>query len=132
MAGLPSAFAQRRAPEPGDHPDDLIARRREEVLEVRARQAKVPTPAQIEASRALREAALDSGPQRILRGELRGLLALPRGLERLVVSPQSDRELAWGSARRGTGQVGRAGAAHGPVEANADRRSPRHHVQAAH
>jgi len=103
-AGLPSAFAQRLAPAPGDHPDDIHGGRREEVLEVHARQAAVPTPAGIEAARALREAALNSGPQRILGGELRGLLALPRDLERLVVGLQPDRELAWGPARRGTGR----------------------------
>jgi hypothetical protein len=53
VAGLPPAFAQRLAPEPGDHPDDIHGWRRQEVLEVRARYATVPTPAQIEAPRAL-------------------------------------------------------------------------------
>jgi hypothetical protein len=37
VAGLPPAFAQRLAPEPGDHPDDIHGRRREELLKMRAR-----------------------------------------------------------------------------------------------
>ena len=50
MAGRPPAFALRLAPKPGDHPDDIHGGRREEVLEVRACQAKIPTPPEIEAS----------------------------------------------------------------------------------
>ena len=68
-----------------------------QLLEVCARQPDGPTPAQIEASRALREAALDPCPQGVLGFERWSLLALPRGLERLVVGLQPDRELAWGT-----------------------------------
>ena len=53
VTGLPPASAQSLAPEPGDHPDDIHGVRRQEVLEARACQAKISTPAQIEASRAL-------------------------------------------------------------------------------
>ena len=66
---------------------------------MRARQTDVPTPAQIETSRGLREAALDPRPQGVLGFELWRLLALPRGLDRLVVGVQPDRELPWGSSR---------------------------------
>jgi hypothetical protein len=62
IAGLPPAAAQSLAPEPGDHPEDIHSGRREEVLEVRACQAQISTPAQIEASRALRETTLHSRP----------------------------------------------------------------------
>jgi hypothetical protein len=37
VAGLPPAFTQRRASEPGDHPDHIHGRGCEELLEVRAR-----------------------------------------------------------------------------------------------
>ena len=37
VTGLPPALAQRLAPEPGDHPDHIHGRRRQELLEVRAR-----------------------------------------------------------------------------------------------
>ena len=43
----------------------------QELLEVRARQAKIPTPAEIKAPDPLREAALHPRPQRILGFELR-------------------------------------------------------------
>ena len=62
MSRLSPAFAQRLAPEPGDHPDDIHRRRREELLEVRPRQAKVATLAQIKTPDALREAALYARP----------------------------------------------------------------------
>jgi hypothetical protein len=125
VAGLPSALAQRLAPEPCDHPDHIPGGRRQERLEGRAREAKVPTPAQIEASRALRETALHSRPQGILCCELRRLLALPRALECLVVGLQPDRELAWGSSRRGARLAGGACATRGPIEPDADNRIAR-------
>ena len=53
----------------------------QELLEVRARQPKVPTPAEIKAPGALREATLHPGPQGILGFELGGLLPLARGLD---------------------------------------------------
>jgi hypothetical protein len=61
---------------------------------MRARQADVPTPAQIEAPDPSGEATLDPRPQRVLGFELRGLLALPCRLERLVVGLRADRQLA--------------------------------------
>lgn len=88
-------------------------------------QAQIPTPAQIEASRALRETALHSRPQGILCGELRRLLALPRGLECLVVGLQPDRKLAWSSARRGARPPGGARPTRGPVEPDANDRVAR-------
>jgi hypothetical protein len=89
---------------------------------MRARQAKIPTPAAIEASDPLREAALHSRPQGILRGELRRLLALPRGLECLMVSLRPDGELAWSPARRGTRLASGARTTRGLIEADADGR----------
>ena len=68
----------------------------EELLEVRAREAKVSTPTSIKAPDPLREATLDARPQGILGFELRGLLALPRGLERRMVGLWADRKLVGG------------------------------------
>ena len=96
MAGLPSAFTQRLAPEPGNHPDHRHGCCRQELLEVRAREAKVSTLAEINAPDPLRKATLHPCPQRVLCCELRRLLALPRGLERLMVDWWADRELAGG------------------------------------
>jgi hypothetical protein len=94
MAWFPPALAQGLTPEPGDHPDDIHSGGIQELLEVRPRQAKVPIPAEINASNPLREATLDARPQGILGFELRWLLALPRDLERLMVGLRSDRVLA--------------------------------------
>jgi hypothetical protein len=92
---------------------------------VRARHAKVPTPAQIDASRAWRGAALHSCPQDILGGELRRLLAVPRGLECLVVGRQPDRELAWSVSCRGARLAGGAHTARGAIAPEADHRVAR-------
>src|SRR5215831_2756761 len=89
------------APEPCDHPHHIHGGGREQVLEVRAREADGPTPAEIEAPDPLRQAALHPGSQRILGCELRRLLALPRGLERLMVGLQPDGELARSRLRGG-------------------------------
>jgi hypothetical protein len=77
---------------------------------VRPCQPDVSTAAQINASRALREATLDPCPQGVLGFEFRRLLALPRGLDGLVVGLQPDRELAWGApfAAVHAGRVGHA------------------------
>jgi hypothetical protein len=66
----------------------------QELLEVRAREAKGSTLAEIKAPDPLRQAAIDTRPQRILRCELRRLLALPRRLERLMMGLRPDGELA--------------------------------------
>ena len=100
VAWRPPALAQGFTSEPGDHPHDIHRGGREELLEVRARQPQVPTPAEIKAPDALREAALHPCPQRILGFELRRLLALARGLERLMVGLRADRELAGGALAR--------------------------------
>jgi hypothetical protein len=125
VARLPPTLAQRLAPEPGDHPNDIHCRGGEELLEGRAREAKIPTLAKIKASYPLRETALNSHTQGILCGERRCLLALPRRLERLVVGLQPDGELAWGSSRRGTRLAGGARVTRGPVEPEADDRVAR-------
>jgi hypothetical protein len=122
---LPPALPQGFTSEPSDHPHDVHRGGRQELLEVRACQPQVPTPAQIEASRALREATLDPCTQGVLGFELRGLLALPRGLDRLVVGLGPDGELAWGVFRRGTRSTGRTCATGGPVEPDANDRIPR-------
>jgi hypothetical protein len=89
-----------------------------------ARQTDVPTPAQIEASRALRGVALDPCPQGVLGFEFRRLLALPRGLDGLVVGLQPDRELAWGAFRRWTRRAGGARATSRSVKPNANGGAP--------
>jgi hypothetical protein len=125
VSWLPPALPQGLTSEPGDDPDHIHGCRRQELLEVRARQPQIPTPAEIKASYSLREATLNTRPQGILRGELRRLLALPRGLERLVVGLQPDRELAWGAFRCGTRLAGGARTTRGPVEPDADDRVAR-------
>jgi len=60
VAGRPPAFAEWLTPKPGNHPHEIHGRCRERLLEVRTGQSNVPTPAQLEAPRALREAALDA------------------------------------------------------------------------
>jgi hypothetical protein len=99
VAGLPPAFAQRLTPEPIDHPDDMHGCRREELLEVRAREAKVPTLAEIKASDPLREAALHPRPQGVLDFEGCRLLPLACGLDRLMVGLRSDSEMPWSPFR---------------------------------
>jgi len=49
VAGRPPAFASWFTPEPGDHSDHIHCGGIEELLEVRARYAKVSTPAEINA-----------------------------------------------------------------------------------
>jgi hypothetical protein len=74
----------------------------EELLEVRAREAKVSTPAEVNAPDPLRQATLHPGPQRIRGFELRGPLALPRRLERLMVAWWPDHVLVIHRARATT------------------------------
>src|SRR5262245_65843226 len=85
VSRLPPALAERCLLEPGDHPYDIHRGGIEQLLEVRARQAAVATLAQSKAPDALREATLHARPQRILGFELGRLLALSRGLHRLMV-----------------------------------------------
>ena len=96
VARRPLALAQRLTPEPGDHPHDIHGRCREELLEVRAPQPDVATPAQIKAPRALREATLDPCPQRVLNFEVSRRLPLACGLDGLMVGLRPDGELARG------------------------------------
>jgi hypothetical protein len=126
VAGLPPTFAQWFTPVPGDHPDHIHGGGIEELLEVRACEPKVSTPAEIKAPRALREATLDPRPQGILGFKRRRLLALPRGLERLMVGLRADRQLAGSRLCGGTGPAGGTRATGGPVKPDANDRIPRH------
>jgi hypothetical protein len=99
VARWPPAFTQPLAPQPGDDPDHIHGGRGQELLEVRARQPQIPTPAEIKASDPVREAALHPRTQGVLSFELGGLLAVASGLERLMVRLQSDGELPWGVFR---------------------------------
>src|SRR4029453_8418156 len=67
----------------------------EQVLEVRAHQAAVATLTHSKAPDALREAALEARPARILLFELGRFLALAGGRAPLMVSVGTDGELAW-------------------------------------
>ena len=96
MSRLPSALIARLPPEPGDDPDDIHGRGIHELLQVRPRQPNVPTAAEIKTPYPLGQRTLYPRPERILRFELWRLLALPRGLERLMVDLWADRELAGG------------------------------------
>ena len=90
---------------------------------MRACQAKVATVAEIKAPDALREAALDARPERILGFKLRRLLALSCGLHRFVVGLGSDRELPRGIFRRRAHLTGGTGATGGPVKTD-----PKHRI----
>jgi hypothetical protein len=125
VAELPPALAQSLAPEPGDHPDHIHGCRGQELLEVRARKAKIPTPAEIKASDPFREATLHPCPQGVLGFELGGLLPLAGGLDGLVVSLRPDGELPWGVFRRGARTTGGTRATGGPVKPDANDRIAR-------
>jgi hypothetical protein len=77
------------------------------LLEVRARQVDVPTPAQSKAPDPLREAALHTCPQGILGFEFLRLLALPRRLDGLVVV--CGRTVSWRGAACAEVQARRVG-----------------------
>ena len=98
----------------------------QELLEVRARQADVPTPAQINAPAPLGEATFDTRPQRVLGFERRRLLALPCRLERLMVDLWADRQLAGSHVCGGAGPAGGTGATGGPVKPDANHGIPRY------
>src|SRR5215831_1594881 len=123
VSGLPPAFAYRLTLEPGDHPHDIHRRGSEQVLEVRAHQAAVATLAHSKAPDALREAALDARPERILLLELGCLLALAGGLHRLMVRLGTDGELAWRIFGSGTDVTSGTGATGGLVKTD-----PKHRI----
>jgi hypothetical protein len=85
-----------------------------QLLKVRARQPDVPPLAALEAPCPLREAGLHTRPQRLLLFALRGLLALSRGLDRLVVGFGPDGQLAGGLCRPRARLAGRPDATGGP------------------
>src|SRR5215475_16071325 len=116
MPRLPPPFAYGFILEPSDHPHDIHRRGSEQVLEVRAHQAAVATLAHIKAPNALREAALDARPERILFFELGCLLALAGGLHRLMVRLGTDGELAWRIFGGGTHLTGGTGVTGGLVK----------------
>src|SRR2546426_5477036 len=117
------AVASRFTLEPGDHPHEIHRRSSEQVLEVGAHQAAVTTLAQIKAPDALREAALDARPERILLFELGRLLALTGGLHRLMVRLGADGELAWRIFGGGTDVTGGTDATGGLVKPD-----PKHRI----
>src|SRR5215813_10250984 len=80
--------------------------RGQELLEVRACSPQIPAPTEINTSDSWRQAALHPCPQGILGFELGGLLALPRGLEHLMVGLWADRELAGGLSGPGACAAG--------------------------
>jgi hypothetical protein len=92
---------------------------------VRARQAKIPTPAKINASDPLREATLHPCSQGVLGFELGGFLPLAGGLDGLVVCLRPDGELPWGVFRRSAHTTGGAHATGGAVETDTDDRITR-------
>jgi hypothetical protein len=118
VSWLPPALFQELTSEPSDHLDHIHGHGREEVLEVRPRQAEVATLAQIKAPDALGEAALDTRPERIFLFELGCLLALAGGLHRLMVGLGPHSELPRGVLRRRTHLTGWAGPTGGLVKAD--------------
>ena len=123
VSWLPPALAERCTLKPGDHPHEIHRRGSEQVLEVRAHQAAVATLTHSKAPDALREAALDARPERILLFELGGLLALAGGLHRLMVRLGTDGELAWRIFGGGTDVTGGTGATGSPVKTD-----PKHRI----
>jgi hypothetical protein len=113
VSRLPPALASRGALEPDEHPPELHRRGSEQWLEVRARPAAVAPLAHSQAPDALREAARDARPERILLFALWGLLALAGGLHRLMVRLGADGELAWRLFGCGTDVTGGTGATGG-------------------
>jgi hypothetical protein len=116
VARRPPTLSQRFTPKPGDYPHHIHCRGCEDLLEVRAREAKVATPAEINAPVPLREATLHPCPQRILGFELRCPLALLRRLECLMVDWWADRELAGGCLGGRALPAGGTRATRGPVK----------------
>ena len=89
---------------------------------MRARQAAVATLAHSKAPDALREAALDTRPERILLFELGRLLALAGSLHRLMVRLGADGELAWRIFGGGTDVTSGTGATGGLVKTDPEHR----------
>jgi hypothetical protein len=97
----------------------------QELLEGRARQADVSTPAPINAPDPWGEATFDTRPQRVLGCERGRLLALPCRLERLRVDLWADRQRAGSPVCGGAGPAGGTGAPGGPVKPEAHHGLPR-------
>ena len=60
VSWFPAVLASRFAPKPGDHPAHIHGHRCQKLLEVRARQADVATPAESEAPYTLGKGILDT------------------------------------------------------------------------
>ena len=84
------------------------------------RHANIATLAERKAPGTLREAALHPGPERIAGFELGCLLALARGLDRLMVGLGPHGELPRGISRRRAYLPGETGTTGGAIKANAD------------
>ena len=113
MARGPFLCPERFASEPIDHPDDVHGSRGQHLLEVRARQTDRATLPYIQAPHRLGARTFHTGPQRILRAELR------RRLERLVVPLGLHRELAGCLGGCGPRLAGGTGTPGRPVKADA-------------
>ena len=117
---LPPALPQGFTLEPSDHPHDVHRGGIQQLLEVRACQPQVPTPAEVKTPDALREATLHPGPQGGLGFELGGLLPSAGGLDGFVVGLQPDRALAGSAFRRSARLAGGTGATGGSVTPDAN------------
>jgi hypothetical protein len=123
VSRLPPALSQGLIAEPGDHPHAMPRHGREELLEVRPREADRATLAEMKAPNALRKAARHPRPERLGGCERGRLLTLARRLARLVVRLRPDRALPWGVLRCGAYLAGRTGATGGLVKAEPQPRS---------
>ena len=128
VSWLPPAFPQGLTSEPGDHPHHIHGGGIQELLEVRARQPKVPTLTEIKAPDALREATLHPCSKGVLGFKLGGLLPLTGSLDGLMVGLGPDGELLRGVFRRGARPTGGTRATGGPVKPDANDRIARNIV----
>jgi hypothetical protein len=116
----PPALPQGFTSEPSDRPHDIHRGGIQQPLEMRACQPKVPTPAEVKAPGALREATLGPRPQSVL--DFEGSRRLPSACDRdgLMVRPRLDGELAWSAFRRGARRTGGTRATSGSIKPNAN------------
>jgi hypothetical protein len=124
VSPLPSWLATGPALEPIDDPYDMHRRGIQGLLEVGAGQSDIATPAEIEATYALRQGALHAGPQGILGFKPRRLLPLPRGLHGHMLRLRPDSQLAWGLFGPGAGTAHLTGTARRGVKTHAHDRPP--------